>query len=158
MIKYFRNIVIAFIIGAFCRYIFFIFYGYYYSIATHYGLQAILSVMLPKLFGSAFLQFQGLLETFIIAPIAVFIPAIIFGYYIFESKRLYSLYSFSSLVGIICFDLFYYSFVINDLDLLLNNYFPVWYGIILSLIWILLFYWIYSFGMYLSRKKRAQIT
>jgi hypothetical protein len=154
--KNFRNIVITFIIGAFCRYIFFISYGYFYFIAAHYGFKANLSGLLPKLFGAAFLQFQSIFETLIVAPISIFVPAIIFGYYINESKRLYLLYSLSSFAGMICFDIFYYSFVINDLDLLLNNYLPMWYGIIIIFMWLVLFYLIYSLGKHLRRKRQLQ--
>ena len=155
MMKNWRNIGIAFLVGAFCRYIFFLAYGYFSFVSVRYEFKESFIGLFPKFLGSTIFLFQNLFEILITAFISIFIPAVIFGYCAIESKKRYWIYSISSFVGIICFDLFYYSFVFNDLNLLLNNYLPVWYGAVVVFMWIVLFYWLYSFGKYLRDWKGA---
>ena len=148
------NIGIAFLIGSFCRYVFYIFFGYISLLSVRFGIKVYFINLLPKIFSSTIFLFQILFETLISAFIVMILPVLMFGYYTVETKKRFMVYSVYFFIGVICFDLFYFTFVIHDLNLLIYNYLPIWYGATIVLIWIALFYWIYAFGKYLRLRGR----
>jgi hypothetical protein len=156
MKKNIRNIGIAFTIGALCRYIFFRLYGSLWASSVRHSFTEYLIDLFPKSFGPTVFLIQILFETSIVAFVSIIVPAFLFGYNTIESKKQYRFLSVSSFAGIICFDLFYYSLIIKNFSLLLDNYLPVWHGIIMIFIWIFLFYWIFSFGKYLRSIRNTE--
>lgn len=156
MKKMVQNICIAFIIGALCRHIFFRLYGLFLSFISRYGLEEYFIDLFPKPFGSAIFLIEVLFKILIVTFASVVIPVSFFGYLTVESKKRYWIYSVSSFMGTITFDLFYYSFKFKDLELFLDNYSPIWFGISVVFIWLFLFYWLFSFGKYLRSRKQKK--
>ncbi len=147
-----QKIGIALIIGSICRYVFFIAYGYLSYLIVRFGIEKYVIMWFPKAFSSIIYTFVNLVVTSVVIFISVFIPAIIFGYVVRKTRKLHILCSVFSFIGIICFDIFYYVIVLKDAALMINNYLPVWYGILIGFIWIVLFYMLYSFGNRLGCK------
>lgn len=151
-----QKIAIAFIIGAFCRYIYFMVHGFFSSLIVDYGIIQSIIGYFPKYLGTTIFLIEGLIEIIISAFITIFIPVILFGYSSIDSKKWLWFYSVCFVLGIIGLDLFFYSLIIKDYDLLLNNYLPLWYGVVVVAIWIGLFYWLLYFGQYFKRKKTRE--
>ncbi len=135
--KIILNSVCALLVGVFCRYLFFSVYGYISTILEdNHFFDFYLSILsLP--ISATILYSYRLFETFIATTISILFPVIFLGYLIGNKVFIYSLLC---LLGIFCFDLIYYPIFLSDFSLLFENFKPLWFGILSSLIWFLLFY------------------
>lgn len=137
----------SFIIGVICRYMFIKIYGYFFVyVIIRFGITKNFIGLFPKDFASTAYFIQNILEVLVIAFTSILIPAIIFGYLMGGCNKNWLLYSFSALLGVFSFDVVLYNFIIKDFALLVENYSPIYRGLLVAFIWFFLFKSFYYLG------------
>lgn len=144
---------VAFIIGMLCRFVFFSVYGYMSVLAVDLGFIKFLIDLFPPSVFSVVFYVQDIVIVVISAFISAFVPLMAFGYCFF-AKSDFKIYSLIPYIGILVFDLLYYPLVLQDFELMLNNYLPIWHGVLVSGIWIFLFYGLFYFGRRLRKMHK----
>ncbi|MCW7755473.1 hypothetical protein OOT00_15975 [Desulfobotulus sp. H1] len=142
------------------RYVFYSVYGYIFAESLSWDVGASIFNLCGATKNSCMsflLHLYYLMIVVFSATLSVFIPAILYGYFVNMSRLQYFFLGVFVYFVMIVFDLVYYCFVVNDLfDLYLISFFPVWYGVAVGVVWILIFYLLFLFGRYLSENRKKK--
>lgn len=130
---------VSFLLGAACRYFYFVIYGYFSCIATVLRIKSVFIKFVCAYIGSNAYCIADIFQVLIVAASSIIIPFSIFGL-ILGAKPLKVCFSYSvaAMLGVIGFDLIFYLKNL-DTDLMISNYTPVLYGVTVVVIWIVLF-------------------